>query len=413
MSKKNKKNLFGNKYVNILEGKLQIGNFDVLKLDKLSNLPKFVYILDKVQDNISKISYCFKSLFPESYGFYSVKANYLSSIVNVVRDSKFGAEIISDVELDILKKNGFPMSKVIAGGPYLPEEYLDAFIESNVEYIVIYCLKDLKRIVEILNSKNIKDAQKILVRFRSPKYTSRHGIPLNKEKIKELDNIFSKTDVIEFKGILSHMGNRMKSITNFQENFDHIIKIIDTLYSETSLFPKIIDIGGGFPNADSIKNKDFISHLSLFKGKLSKYTDKNFTIFYEPGRFIVGDIGFCISNVYQVDFENNTIFLNVGNNFIPKFMKTALRFYNASQINENPNKPFDFMGNIPSDQDILVKNYNSVPSTKESDVFLIANVGAYSLTWSTRFPYSFPEIYILKDTEIFQLNENSIIKVSF
>ena len=92
-------------------------------------------------------------------------------------------------------------------------------------------------------------------------------------------------------------------------------------------------------------------------------------------------------------------------------MKSALRFYNASKILENPNEPWDFMGNIPSDQDIFVKNYNFTLHVEKGDIILIANVGAYALTWSTRFPYSIPKILFLKDNKITEL-ENSEFSLS-
>jgi diaminopimelate decarboxylase len=66
------------------------------------------------------------------------------------------------------------------------------------------------------------------------------------------------------------------------------------------------------------------------------------------------------------------------------------------------------MGNIPSDQDILVKNYNFTPSIQTRDYILIANVGAYALTWSIRFPYPNPSIILIESDQIKEIhNRNS------
>ena len=52
---------------------------------------------------------------------------------------------------------------------------------------------------------------------------------------------------------------------------------------------------------------------------------------------------------------------------------------------------------------MLAKNYFFTETINEGDVVLISNVGAYSLTFSNRFPYSLPKIFIVKDNEMKQI----------
>ncbi|MHA1511183.1 MAG: hypothetical protein ACTSRX_05620, partial [Promethearchaeota archaeon] len=128
MSKKiNKNALYGNKYLNINESELVLDRINVKNLIEKYNTPS-----KKIEDNIKKINYCFSSVFPNSQGFYSTKANYLPEIISIVKNQNFGTEIVGLPELKILKKIEFPFKNVIAGGPYLPNDFLTEIVKSQV-----------------------------------------------------------------------------------------------------------------------------------------------------------------------------------------------------------------------------------------------------------------------------------------
>jgi len=403
----NKNALYGNKFLNIKENELVLDGINVKKLIEKYNTPSFVFLQKKIEDNIKKIIECFSSVFPNSQGFYSTKANYLPEIISTVKNQNFGTEIVGLPELKILKKIEFPFEKVIAGGPYLPNDFLIEIIKTHVKYLVIYDLDDIIRIQEIIQEFG-EYTQDILIRIQSQKYTGRLGIVLNEPNLKKLKDLFDKCPNLQYKGILAHRGTQLNSIDDYMKNFQLLIENAIKIKKFVGWDTSILNIGGGFPNADSLKKIQLITILKKFKEILVKNNLDSCSIFYEPGRFIVGDAGFALASVFKYDKIHRTAFLDVGNNYIPKFMKSSLRFYNISKIFESPNKPIDFMGNIPSDQDILVKNYNFTPSIQTGDYILIANVGAYALTWSIRFPYPNPSIILIETDQIKEIhNRNS------
>ncbi|MHA2473321.1 MAG: hypothetical protein ACXAES_08815, partial [Promethearchaeota archaeon] len=84
----------------------------------------------------------------------------------------------------------------------------------------------------------------------------------------------------------------------------------------------------------------------------------------------------------------------------PKFARCSLRFYNATQIN-NPHKfKTSIAGIVPTDQDVLAKNYFFTKDPKKEDKVIITNTGAYCLTFSNRFPYPLPEIVLIEGRDI-------------
>ena len=89
--------------------------------------------------------------------------------------------------------------------------------------------------------------------------------------------------------------------------------------------------------------------------------------------------------------------MDIGNHISPKFARNPLRFYNISRIQEPHKYKTSIAGIVPTDQDILVKDYFFTETIKKGDLVLVANVGAYTLTFSNRFPYQLPRIYMIKD----------------
>ena len=63
---------------------------------------------------------------------------------------------------------------------------------------------------------------------------------------------------------------------------------------------------------------------------------------------------------------------------------------------------------------MLAKDYFFTEEIKENDKILITNVGAYALTFSNRFPYILPKIFLVKDKNykiIFDPNLNHDISI--
>ncbi|TXT54029.1 MAG: L-glutamyl-[BtrI acyl-carrier protein] decarboxylase [Promethearchaeota archaeon] len=139
----------------------------------------------------------------------------------------------------------------------------------------------------------------------------------------------------------------------------------------------------------SIQIRDQLKNLDLSYEK----------IYFEPGRYLVGDAALFLSKVVSAD-KNNWIFLDIGNHICPRFARCSLRFYNASRIQSPHKYKKSIAGIIPTDQDVLAKDYFMTKKIKRGDIFLITNVGAYTLTFSNRFPYRLPYIFIVNGEEM-------------
>ncbi len=372
---------------------------DSVSLDEIINkfrTPLLILMESRIRDNINTFINVFNSEFDNFHCYYSFKANFLPEICKIVHSEGIGAEIIGLPELRLALKLGFPSNKIIVGGPYLSKNLIELSIKNRIKEIIIYDLNDLKKVNSIAQKYGY--IQDICIRVNSQKYKSKLGIKLDRKKIKEFAKIYNNYQNIKIKSILSHYTTQMNNISQFKQNISSIAYNLH-LFSEVGININNINLGGGFPEATIMPQNQLKLIAMKIKSLLKEYKVDFKKIYFEPGRYFLGDAGLFITKIVRVG-ENRWIFLNIGNHICPKFAKCSLRFYNASQINEPHKYKTSIAGIIPTDQDVLAKDYFFTENLTKGDKVLVTNIGAYCLTFSNRFPYLLPKIFLISNKNI-------------
>jgi len=401
----------GNKYLKEKNNMIIIDQVPIENILNKFTTPLMIFLENKIRENINLFKDVFNSVFPNFECFYSFKANYLTEICKIVNSENVGAEVVGLPELNLALKIGFPPNKILVGGPYLPLELIQISIDNEIKELIVYNLNSLEKINDYAKKKGV--IQNICIRVNSSKFNSKLGVIFNKSNLIKLESIIKRCKNIKIDTILSHFSTQMNSIEQFIVNLDNIIENVNKL-KNLAINIKNINLGGGFPEATvmnqeqlkkiAIKIKEFIENNGLSKKK----------VYLEPGRFFVGDAGIFLAEIIHSN-DSRWAFLNIGNHICPKFAKCALRFYNTSQIDKPHKYKTSFAGIVPTDQDVLAKNYYFTKQIKEGDIVLITNVGAYCLTFSNRFPYPLPNIFLVKKDEIkkiydYKINEDFSLK---
>ncbi|UCD02278.1 MAG: alanine racemase [Promethearchaeota archaeon] len=368
--------------------------------------PLLIFLENRIRDNIRTFTNIFNSEFKNFHCYYSFKANFLTEICKIVNSEGIGAEIVGLPELNLALKIGFPPDKIIIGGPFLSKELIELSVKSKVKELIIYSLDDIKKINSI--AQKLNRIQNICIRVNSQKYDSKLGVKLDKRDASKLEQISNNYSNIKINSILSHYSTQMNDLKQYKKNLQAIIDNLKLL-SEYGIRIDNINLGGGFPEATVMPLDQLRIIAKEIKTTLEDSETHYTNIYFEPGRYFVGDAGLFISKVIKVG-QKRWIFLNIGNHICPKFARCSLRFYNISQINEPHKYKTSIAGIIPTDQDVLVKDYFFTENLREGDKVLVANTGAYCLTFSNRFPYSLPKILLVKDNNLRQIFDPEIDK---
>lgn len=401
----------GNPYLKKEENDIFIDSVSLDEFLKISNTPLMIFLENRIKDNINSFRNIFSSVFKNFECFYSFKANFLPEICNIIKNEDIGAQIVGMPELKLALKVGINPNKIIVGGPYLPRELIIKCVEKQIKEIIVYDLNDINKINSI--AKSFNRVQNVCVRINSQKFDSKLGVLFDENKIKLLKKMIDTFKNINLSTILSHYTSQMNSVEQFKKNINIIVENVKKL-SKFGIFLENINLGGGFPEATIMAQYQLKRIALAIKEHLDEFDINYEHIYFEPGRYFVGDAGFFISEIVKV-CENRWIFLNIGNHICPKFANCSLRFYNASNINEPHKYKTSIAGIVPTDQDVLAKDYFFTEKIKEGDKVLVTNAGAYTITFSNRFPYQLPSIFLVKGNNlkrIFDPSQNGDICLS-
>jgi len=398
------KKISGNPYLLRKNGKIFIDSIPLDDLLEKFETPFLLFLENRIRDNVKSFNDIFNEIFDNFHCYYSLKANYLLEICKIISSEGVGAKIVGLPELKLALRVGFSPEKIIIGGPYLPDALIDLSIKNKVKEIIVYNLNDLKKINLIAQKYNW--VQNICIRVNSQKYNSNLGVNLSVRNIDLLKKSIDTCDNIKITSILSHFGTQMNNVDQFEKNTHSLVNSLKLLLKH-GISIKNINLGGGFPEATVMpiaRLKDIAEHVKTILDKAGISIN---SISIEPGRYFVGDSGMFVTKIVKVN-EDRWIFLNIGNHICPKFARCSLRFYNASQINEPHKYKTSIAGIVPTDQDVLAKNYFFTQNLREQEFVLVTNTGAYCLTFSNRFPYPLPKIVLVKNESCISIFDASI-----
>ncbi len=122
-------------------------------------------------------------------------------------------------------------------------------------------------------------------------------------------------------------------------------------------------------------------------------------IWMEPGRFLVAEAGVLLARVTQVKSKNEVNFIGIetGMNSLirPALYGSYHEIVNLTRLDEAPALTAHIVGPICESGDVL--GYSRIlPKTREGDVILIANTGAYGRVMSSHYNLREParEIFV-------------------
>jgi diaminopimelate decarboxylase/aspartate kinase len=130
-----------------------------------------------------------------------------------------------------------------------------------------------------------------------------------------------------------------------------------------------------------------MTHLDNSLAKLSRKFDQ-YEFWLEPGRYIVAEAGVLLTGVTQTKGKGNVRYVGVStgmNSLIrPALYGAYHEIVNLSRLSESAGHVVNIVGPICESGDKLGTD-RLLPSCKEGDVLLIANVGAYGHVMSSSY----------------------------
>ncbi len=374
------------KYIN---KSLSIEKVKVQNLAKKFKTPIYCYSYKQLKENINNFKNHFKSFSPLIC--FAVKANTNVNLISEIRKLGLGADVVSMGEMMIALKAGISPEKIVFSGvgkTYTEISYaIDKKIllinaESKSEIIEIEKIaKSKKKIINIGIRLNPNTDAKTLSQISTGKKENKFGV--DKETFFELTEYSKNSKNIRLKCLSVHIGSQILD----HKPYEKMLKVVDRIIKKTKHKFEFIDLGGGMGISYDNNNKklNYKKYNDAINRTLKNHNSK---IIFEPGRSIVGNIGFLISKVIYIkeSEKNDFIILDAAMNDLmrPALYGTNHRTLPVLKNKKISKKTYTFVGPICESTDKFA-TLNKFQKLKEKDLIIMCDVGAYGMSLSSNY----------------------------
>ena len=361
-------------------------------MEKFSNVNELVNRLKPVNpvycirpETIKNSIKLFKNKFPGKV-LYAVKTNPNEYVLkHIIKNGVERFDVASINEVKLIKKIN-PKSKLYFMHPIkCREDIAAAYFDYNVKDFSLDTKEELMKILE--STKNAKDLNLFVRVAVSNEHAeldlSRKFGALTSEALGLVRLCRQHAKKL---GISFHVGSQCMHKISFSKGLKEISNII----RKTKIIPDTINVGGGFPSIyPDLKPEPLENYFEEIKRGLEQLKlEKLPEIICEPGRALVAESG---STIVRVNLrKKNKLYINDGtygslfDAGVPNFILPSKLITNG-RVQSKKITAFQFYGPTCDSLDYMKGPFLLPNNIKEGDYIEIGQLGAYGLTFRTKF----------------------------
>jgi diaminopimelate decarboxylase/aspartate kinase len=325
---------------------------------------------------------------------YSMKANSSPQVLKTIRAEGVDFECVSrgEVERALQLFPDLDPGRILYTPNFAPRaEYAWAF-ERGVRVTVdnLYALTawaDLFRNREIFARIDTGVGRGHHHHVRTAGAHSKFGVP-----VAELKQFLRHSQELGVRivGLQAHVGSGIFDVTNWEHQARQLADIAQHFTDV-----KVIDVGGGLgvPERGDQPGVDLQKLDTLLQAVRAEHPHIEFWM--EPGRYLVAAAGVLLARVTQLKSKGEVRYVGVStgmNSLIrPALYGAYHEIVNLTRADEHPTELVNVVGPICESADVLGHD-RLLPPTREGDVLLIANAGAYGFAMSSHYNLRDPAV---------------------
>ena len=365
---------------------------------------KPVYCLRK--KSILSASKFFQNNFPGKI-LYAVKTNPHSEVIKTLIKSGIDQfDVASIEEIKSVKKFSLSAKCSFMHTVKSRESITEAYFKYGVKTFALDTKDELIKIIE--STGNAKDLELFVRVSVSNEHAeidlSKKFGAINSEATGLLRLVKQHSNKI---GLSFHVGSQCMHPISYTKGINEIGNII----KKTKIIPDYINVGGGFPTIyPDLIPQSLNNYLNEIKKGLKNLKLKKLPeIICEPGRALVAESG---STIVRINLKKKQkLYINDGTYGTLFDAGTPNIVFPSKMIKDNSNKiiskkltAYDFYGPTCDSMDYMKGPFLLPNNIKENDYIELGQLGAYGLTFRTKFNGFFSdEIYEVEDNPIMSL----------
>ncbi len=348
----------------------------------------------------------FKEKFPGNV-LYAVKTNPNEDVIKCIGESginKFDVASINEIKL--IKKI-FPKAQTFYMNTVKNRQHIkEAYFNYNIKDFALDSKDELQKIIEATN--NAKD----LILYIRISISNEHAKIDLSQKFGTLPNEVSGLLRLarahaKKVGLSFHVGSQCMHPISYSKG----IREIGNIIKKTKIIPDIINVGGGFPSIyPDLHPQPLENYISEIKKSFNNLKlEKKPELLCEPGRALVAESGSTVVKVLlrkkQKIHINDGTYGSLFDAGVLNFVLPTRMLPNGGIISKKLTS-YSLYGPTCDNADFMKGPFVLPNNLKEGDYIEIGQLGAYSLTFRTKFNgfYS-DEIFEVQDKPIMSLYE--------
>lgn len=349
--------------------------------------PVYVYYAEKIAEQYQKLKKAFEE--QDVLFFYASKALTNVNILSYIRGLGANVDCSSINEAKLAIHAGFSPSNILYTSNGISFDEI-AEAKSLGININIDSLSNLDKFGEAYGNSypvGIRLRPNILaggnLKISTGHDKSKFGIPVDQvDRILEIVNKHQ----LNIKTLHIHTGSEIQDV-------DIFVQGIDVLFQLSHHFKdlKVIDLGGGFkvPYKEGDSETDMNLLAEKVRSGFQKHkeeTGRHLQVWFEPGKFLVSEAGYLVTEVNVMKETSATTFVSVNSGFNhllrPMFYDAYHKIENISNPDGKPGT-YTVVGNICETDTFAWQR--EINETKEGDLLVFHNAGAYGFEMASNF----------------------------
>jgi len=379
--------------------------------------PVFVLSEQKMRQNYKSAVRAFSTRYPKVQFAWSYKTHYNNAVCRVFHQEGSWGEVVSGFEYRKALSNGVPGSNIIFNGPDKHAEEIKLAIE-NDSLIHIDHFEELYLLIDLCAQLDKKARVAIRVNMDTGIYPiwDRFGFNYENGQAWQALNKIVESGKLQLVGLHSHIGTYMLSTAAYGVAASKLCDLAMNCKSQLHTTIKYIDLGGGFPSANTLKGgygnvptpsvDEFAEVITTTILNYGFKTEDLPLLILESGRVLIDDAGYLLGSVLankKLSDGRKATIMDFGVNIMFTSFWYDHKISPAQEVSQF-NEDTVLYGPLCMNIDIVRESVN-LPLLNRGDHVVVHKVGAYNMTQWMQFIAMRPNI-VLIDTN----NETHIIR---
>lgn len=362
--------------------------------------PLYVYYADKIKTQYERLQAAFDQ--SDARFFYAAKALTNINILKYIRDIGCGVDCSSINEVLLAIRAGFEPRNILYTSNNISFSEIEAAQRLAVN-INIDSLSNLEKFGEKFGHTypvGVRLRPNIMaggnLKISTGHGDSKFGVPL--EQIDKTLKIAKKTGLL-IRGLHIHTGSEIEDVKVFVRGVDILLDVARQFEGL-----EFLDLGGGFKvpyePGDKGTNIEKLGRKVASKfNRFEKEYNRHLQVWFEPGKFLVSEAGYFITQVNVIKDSGYTVFAGVDSGMNHLIRPMFYGAYHGIDNISNPSakkKKYTVVGNICETDTFAEKR--SLPEVREGDYLVFRNAGAYCIEMASHYNSRYkPAEVLIKD----------------